>query len=69
MENEDAQFESCIVHQTNPLEPQGFEGFFAALKWCLPFILSFTENLCDRIFRVLVDRGAQFLSDPDTACG
>jgi len=53
----------------NPLEPQGFEGFFAALKWCLPFILPFTENLCDRIFRVLVDRGAQFLSDPDTACG
>ena len=39
------------------------------LKWCLPFILPFTENLCDRIFRVLVDRGAQFLSDPDTACG
>ena len=26
------RFESCIVHQTNPLEPQGFEGFFAALK-------------------------------------
>ena len=53
------RFESCIVHQQIPLEPQGFEGIFVSFIWkiltvtfaticCIlrPFWVSLLQNCC-----------------------
>ncbi len=37
-------FESCIVHHLNPLEPQGFEGFFCCPEMEFSLIFSLIQN-------------------------
>nr|DAY58740.1 MAG TPA: hypothetical protein [Caudoviricetes sp.] len=35
------RFEACTAHHRKALKPQGFQGFFVALKRVLPFIVPF----------------------------